>query len=71
MDNVAGGMSINENFFVDFGKEPEGPALAHEVGLTSQLQMLYISCAKGYSHFSKGHPHILAKLSLLSLPCAA
>lgn len=26
-----GGLSINENFLVDFGEEPEGPALAHEV----------------------------------------
>jgi selenium-binding protein 1 len=26
-----GGLSLNEEFFVDFGKEPDGPALAHEV----------------------------------------
>jgi len=26
-----GGMKINENFYVDFGKEPRGPARAHEV----------------------------------------
>eukprot|EP00250_Pteridium_aquilinum_P012587 c20817_g1_i3 orf=146-1582(+) len=26
-----GGLSINDKFFVDFGKEPDGPALAHEV----------------------------------------
>ncbi|XP_077320005.1 LOW QUALITY PROTEIN: methanethiol oxidase-like [Lithobates pipiens] len=25
-----GGLSINEKFLVDFGKEPDGPALAHE-----------------------------------------
>ncbi|CAM6075445.1 unnamed protein product [Sphagnum tenellum] len=25
-----GGLSLNPNFFVDFGDEPEGPALAHE-----------------------------------------
>jgi len=26
-----GGMKINERFFVDFGREPEGPARAHEM----------------------------------------
>lgn len=31
VDNVKGGLSINENFFVDFGDEPDGPALAHEM----------------------------------------
>ncbi len=33
MDNVKGGMSINHDFYVDFGAEPDGPALAHEVGV--------------------------------------
>ena len=26
-----GGLKLNEDFFVDFGKEPDGPARAHEV----------------------------------------
>ena len=26
-----GGMTLNERFFVDFGKEPDGPARAHEI----------------------------------------
>jgi selenium-binding protein 1 len=26
-----GGLKINENFYVDFGKEPAGPARAHEM----------------------------------------
>ena len=30
-DTENGGLKINENFYVDFGKEPGGPALAHEV----------------------------------------
>ncbi|XP_073465260.1 methanethiol oxidase-like isoform X2 [Aquarana catesbeiana] len=30
VDTEKGGLSINENFLVDFGKEPDGPALAHE-----------------------------------------
>ena len=29
-DTESGGMKINENFLVDFGKEPNGPARAHE-----------------------------------------
>ncbi|XP_072139561.1 methanethiol oxidase [Mobula birostris] len=31
VDTVKGGLSINENFLVDFGKEPDGPVLAHEI----------------------------------------
>jgi selenium-binding protein 1 len=27
----AGGMKLNQDFFVDFGKEPDGPARAHEM----------------------------------------
>src|SRR5258708_239915 len=30
-DTVNGGLSINEQFYVDFGKEPAGPARAHEM----------------------------------------
>jgi methanethiol oxidase len=31
VDTENGGMKINENFLVDFGKEPNGPALPHEM----------------------------------------
>lgn len=31
VDSGNGGLSVNENFLVDFGKEPDGPVLAHEV----------------------------------------
>ena len=31
VDNVNGGLKINEKFLVDFGLEPNGPALAHEI----------------------------------------
>ena len=27
----AGGMKVNDRFFVDFGREPYGPARAHEM----------------------------------------
>lgn len=30
-DTDKGGLTVNDRFFVDFGKEPEGPARAHEV----------------------------------------
>jgi methanethiol oxidase len=30
-DTDRGGMEINEKFYVDFGKEPDGPARAHEI----------------------------------------
>ena len=30
-DTENGGMKVNEKFFVDFGKEPNGPARAHEI----------------------------------------
>jgi selenium-binding protein 1 len=30
-DTQAGGLSLNEKFFVDFGAEPDGPARAHEI----------------------------------------
>jgi selenium-binding protein 1 len=30
-DTVNGGLKINEQFYVDFGKEPAGPARAHEM----------------------------------------
>lgn len=31
VDDVNGGLSINHDFYVDFGAEPGGPVLAHEV----------------------------------------
>ena len=30
-DTEKGGLKLNDNFFVDFGKEPAGPARAHEM----------------------------------------
>ena len=31
VDHENGGMTLDTDFLVDFGDEPEGPALAHEV----------------------------------------
>ncbi|CAN6469988.1 unnamed protein product [Victoria cruziana] len=31
IDSEKGGLKLNPNFFVDFGLEPEGPSLAHEM----------------------------------------
>jgi len=30
-DTKNGGMALNERFHIDFGKEPDGPARAHEI----------------------------------------
>lgn len=30
-DTEHGGLKINDKFFVDFGREPDGPARAHEM----------------------------------------
>lgn len=31
VNTVSGGLTLNEKFLVDFGKEPDGPVLAHEL----------------------------------------
>ncbi|XP_050186435.1 methanethiol oxidase-like [Myiozetetes cayanensis] len=31
VDTEKGGLTVNKNFLVDFGKEPNGPALAHDI----------------------------------------
>ncbi|XP_029436590.1 methanethiol oxidase isoform X1 [Rhinatrema bivittatum] len=31
VDTRKGGLKVNENFLLDFGKEPDGPVLAHEI----------------------------------------
>ncbi|EEC08930.1 selenium-binding protein, putative, partial [Ixodes scapularis] len=31
VDNKVGGLTVDEHFLVDFGEEPEGPVLAHEL----------------------------------------
>ena len=31
VDTENGGLAVNKNFLVDFGKEPCGPCLAHDI----------------------------------------
>ena len=31
VDTEKGGLTLNKNFFVDFGQDPKGPSLAHEM----------------------------------------
>lgn len=31
VDNINGGLKLNTEFFVDFGAEPNGPMLPHEI----------------------------------------
>ncbi len=33
VDTEKGGLQLDEDFLVDFGEEPEGPVLAHEVNI--------------------------------------
>ena len=42
VDTVNGGMQLNNEFCVDFGAEPDGPVLAHEIRLVD----LRVSCDK-------------------------
>ena len=50
IDTENGGMQMNNDFCVDFGDEPDGPALAHEVtlyvlGIIESHELLTISKA--------------------------
>ena len=31
VDTEKGGLTLNKDFYVDFGMEPDGPSLAHEI----------------------------------------
>lgn len=31
VDTEKGGLTLNKDFYVDFGLEPDGPSLAHEI----------------------------------------
>lgn len=35
VDTKNGGMQLNNDFCVDFGEEPDGPVLAHEIRWTN------------------------------------
>lgn len=35
VDTERGGLTVNKNFLVDFGKEPNGPCLAHDIRFAS------------------------------------
>lgn len=42
VDAEKGGLTLNQDFFVDFGGEPGGPVLAHEIRYPG---------GKDYTHF--------------------
>ena len=52
VDNVNGGLTLDEDFLVDFGTEPGGPVLAHEVCLLSAVPQILFSYL-GTSKFSE------------------
>ncbi|KAK1294705.1 Selenium-binding protein 1 [Acorus calamus] len=41
VDTEKGGLTVNPDFFVDFGNEPDGPSLAHEMSGTLRLFLYY------------------------------
>ena len=43
VDNEKGGLTVNPDFYVDFGAEPGGPALAHEVETLSHVMVRNVS----------------------------
>ncbi|PWA79010.1 Selenium-binding protein [Artemisia annua] len=40
VDTGKGGLAINPNFYVDFGAEPDGPCLAHEMRYTGDANLV-------------------------------
>ena len=44
VDTVNGGLKLNPDFCVDFGEEPDGPALAHEVRYLEETIPLTYGC---------------------------
>ncbi|KAF8388469.1 hypothetical protein HHK36_027141 [Tetracentron sinense] len=44
VDTKKGGLAMNPNFFVDFGSEPEGPSLAHEMRYPGESSYGYKPC---------------------------
>jgi selenium-binding protein 1 len=51
IDHENGGMKVNKDFGVDFGAEPDGPMLAHEVrypggDCTSDIYLVDTECCK-------------------------
>jgi hypothetical protein len=43
VDTEKGGLELDEDFLVDFGEEPEGPVLAHEVNIWTFKYFLFKS----------------------------
>ncbi len=51
VNTESGGLTLNENFLVDFGKEPDSPSLAHEIrypggDCTSDIYLESTECCK-------------------------
>lgn len=56
-----GGLSLNEDFFVDFGAEPNGPALPHG------LSKMKISGFEKYSSVNYALLYLLQKCAILAV----
>ncbi len=51
VDTEKGGLMLDEDFLVDFGEEPEGPVLAHEVNTVYENLIIFFKSKN--SHISK------------------
>lgn len=51
VDNTKGGLKLNPDFFVDFGAEPNGPMLPHEIRYPG-VCIVCIVCVNKFSSMS-------------------
>ena len=59
VDVENGGLSINQNFFIDFGKEANGPALAHEMRYPGKLTIKLNFCINYVSYIDISRNQII------------
>lgn len=65
IDTENGGLSLDESFFVDFGNEPDGPVLAHEVRYPGARH----KCSGPWSHKTIIHRSNIRLLMLFEKIC--
>lgn len=44
VDTKNGGLQLDNDFLVDFGDEPDGPVLAHEVRYKNRVRDIFQKC---------------------------
>ena len=61
VDTKNGGLQLDNDFLVDFGEEPDGPVLAHEVNDLTDGKLLIFAL---FLPLPTSLPHFLSLLSL-------